>query len=78
MEDILPLGSIVKLKNNKTFVIIGYISYKNNEDGAYDYICCLPHAVFRFPNHYRSYKWYQSTRLGLFYAISLYAYFYAF
>lgn len=44
MEDILPLGSIVKLKNNKTFVIIGYISYKNNEDGAYDYICCLPHV----------------------------------
>lgn len=42
MEKLLPVGSIIKLKNNKEFMIIGYSPNKPVVEDKYDYICCLP------------------------------------
>ena len=41
-EDILPLGSIVQLKNKKKLMIIGYYQAVDEKGKEYDYICCLP------------------------------------
>ena len=40
MEELLPVGSKVKLQNGRTFMIIGYLPSKPNDDVLYDYICC--------------------------------------
>ena len=40
MDDLLPIGSIVELKNNKRKMIIGYLPNKPNDKEFYDYICC--------------------------------------
>ncbi len=42
MKKKLPVGSIVKLNNNKRFMIIGYSPNKPNDKEIFDYICCLP------------------------------------
>lgn len=42
MKKKLPVGSIVRLNNNKRFMIIGYSPSKPNDKKKYDYICCLP------------------------------------
>ena len=39
MEDLLPVGSIVELKNKKRRMIIGYLPSKPNDEKFYDYIC---------------------------------------
>ena len=39
MEDLLPVGSIVELKNKKRRMIIGYLPNKPNDKEFYDYIC---------------------------------------
>ena len=41
-NDILPIGTIVELKNNERFMIIGYNQASDDKGKEYDYICCLP------------------------------------
>ena len=40
MNDLLPVGSIVTLNNNKKVLIIGYSPYTVNDEKKYDYVCC--------------------------------------
>ena len=40
MNDMLPVGSKVKLKDGRILVIIGYLPNKPNDAVLYDYICC--------------------------------------
>lgn len=42
IDDILPLGSIVQLKNSKKIMIIGYYQAVDEKGKEYDYVCCLP------------------------------------
>lgn len=44
MVEVLPVGSIIELKNNSRFMVIGYNSNENSSEKSYDYICCLPHV----------------------------------
>lgn len=39
MTDLLPVGSLIKLKSNKKLMIIGYLPNKLEEDKSFDYIC---------------------------------------
>ena len=41
MEELLPIGSIVELKDGKRFMIIGYLPNKIKDEMFYDYIGCL-------------------------------------
>lgn len=45
MNDLLPVGSVVFLYNNKKCMIIGYSPNKNNSDDNYDYVCCDNHGL---------------------------------
>ncbi len=40
MNDMLPVGSKVKLNNERICMIIGYFPSKPNDAISYDYICC--------------------------------------
>ena len=40
MEDLLPVGSIVELKDKRRLMIIGYLPSKPNDKEFYDYMCC--------------------------------------
>ena len=40
MKELLPVGSIVKLKNNKEYMIIGFYPCKPNSKNQYEYIVC--------------------------------------
>ena len=40
MEDLLPVGSIVELKDKRRLMIIGYLPSKPNDKELYDYMCC--------------------------------------
>lgn len=44
MKELLPVGSIIELKNNSRFMIIGYSPNENSDEKSCDYICCLPHV----------------------------------
>ncbi|MBR2827864.1 MAG: DUF4176 domain-containing protein [Bacilli bacterium] len=46
MEELLPIGSIVELKDGKRFMIIGYLPNKIKDEMFYDYIGCLKKGVF--------------------------------
>ncbi len=39
MVDLLPIGSIVKLKDNKIRMIMGYLPI-STDNKIYDYLCC--------------------------------------
>ena len=43
MEKALPLGSKVRVKNNRVYMIIGYSPNRPIDDEANDYICCSPY-----------------------------------
>ncbi len=49
MEDLLPVGSIVELKDNKRMMIIGYLPSKPNDKDLYDYVCCNSKIGIRRP-----------------------------
>ena len=49
MEDLLPVGSIVELKDKKRKMIIGYLPSKPNDKEFYDYICCNSKIGIRKP-----------------------------
>ena len=40
MNELLPVGSIVKLKNNKEYMIIGFYPCRPNSKNQYEYIVC--------------------------------------
>ena len=40
-ESFLPIGSVVKLSNNKTIQLVGYGSRKESDNKIYDY-CAVP------------------------------------
>ena len=41
MEDILPIGSKIRLKDGRVLMIIGYLPSKPNDEILYDYICSI-------------------------------------
>ena len=42
MFDLIPIGSIVELKDKREVMIIGYNPNKVNESEQFDYIICMP------------------------------------
>ena len=46
MEELLPIGSVVELKDGKRIMIIGYLPNKLKDEIFYDYIGCLKKGVF--------------------------------
>ena len=45
MEDILPIGSKIRLKDGRILMIIGYLPNKPNDEILYDYICYISKNV---------------------------------
>lgn len=45
MIDLIPIGSIVELKDNKKNMIIGYNPSLPNDTEQYDYIVCSPNGL---------------------------------
>ena len=46
MEELLPIGSVVKLKDKRIRMIMGYLP-KSSDNKIYDYLCC---------NHLRGFR----------------------
>jgi hypothetical protein len=46
MDELLPIGSVVELKNKRLRMIIGYLP-NTSDDEVYDYLCC---------NHLRGFR----------------------
>ena len=50
MDDLLPIGSVVKTDKIKPLMIIGYYPSMPIEKEFYDYICCTPKIGIITPN----------------------------